>query len=66
MQRIFIKDVGRYKKGEVRDYTKQTWEGIARSLKQGLDAFSKVAVMTEQQEPKTQKEQANVAASNRN
>lgn len=54
MQRIFTKDVGRFKKGEVRDYTKQVWEGIARSAKMKLDDFTKIAVMIEQTEVKKQ------------
>ena len=48
MQRIFTKDLGRFKKGEVRDYTKQVWEGLARSAKMKLEDFTKVAVMVEQ------------------
>lgn len=54
MQRVFTKDVGRFKKGEVRDYTKQVWEGIARSAKMKLDDFTRIAVMVEQAEPKKQ------------
>jgi len=54
MQRIFTKDVGRFKKGEVRDYTKQVWEGISKSAKMKLDDFTKIAVMVEQTEVKKQ------------
>ena len=54
MQRVFTKDVGRFKKGEERDYTKQVWEGIARSAKMKLDDFTRIAVMVEQAEPKKQ------------
>jgi hypothetical protein len=51
MQRIFTKDIGRFKKGEVREYPKQVWEGIARSAKMKLDEFTKIAVMLETQTP---------------
>lgn len=54
MQRIFTKDVGRYKKGEVRDYPNATWQNLSRSLKQKLDDFSRIAVMIEQTEAKKQ------------
>lgn len=41
MERVITKDVGRLKKGERRDYPTVTWNGIAKALKQKLDAFSK-------------------------
>ena len=51
MQRVFTKDVGRFRKGDVRDYPKPLWQDIARSQKMKLEDFSKLAVMLETKEP---------------
>lgn len=46
MERTFTEDVKRldgvikYQKGEVRDFSRDTWNGIAFSLKRPLDDFS--------------------------
>lgn len=50
--RVFTKDVGRYRKGEVREYPKWTWDGIAKSAKaKSPDEFSKLVTMLETQTP---------------
>lgn len=41
MERVMTKDAGRLKKGQRYDYPTVTWNGIAKALKQKLDAFSK-------------------------
>lgn len=43
MQRIFTRDVGRFKTGETRDYARSVWTQIERSasVKGGLDAFTR-------------------------
>jgi hypothetical protein len=40
MKRIFLADVGRFEKGDIRDYPKGTWEGISTSAQKKLGAFS--------------------------
>lgn len=47
MQRVFTKDVGRFKRGEIRDYTRQVWENLARSAKMKLEDFTKLHVTEE-------------------
>ena len=47
MQRIFTREVGRFKVGDIRDYPRGTWEQVAKShtAKQlgikGMDSFSR-------------------------
>lgn len=36
MERIFTKDIGRFNKGDSRNYPKPVWENIAKSAKQAL------------------------------
>jgi len=36
MERVFKKDIGRFKKGDSRNYPQPVWEGIAKSAKQAL------------------------------
>lgn len=40
MQRVFIEDVGRFKKGDIRDYPKGTWGNIARSSNNKLESIT--------------------------
>ena len=40
MVRTFTTDVGRFRKGDVRDYPKQVWDGIAKSAKRSINSFS--------------------------
>lgn len=42
MVRAFTDDVGRYKRGDIRDYPIQTWKGLERSARRPLGAFSKL------------------------
>lgn len=42
----FIKNVGRFTIGMVRDYPKSTWEGIAKAAKMPLSSFTE-EVMTD-------------------
>jgi hypothetical protein len=50
--RVFTKDVGRFRKGEVREYPRATWDGIMRSAKaKSYDEFSKLVTMLETQIP---------------
>ena len=51
MQRVFTKDVGRFKKGDVRDYPKATWIDLGKPYKMKPEDFSKIAVMLETKEP---------------
>lgn len=41
MERIFTRNVGRFKAGEVRDYPAQTWATLAANANMSLSAFSK-------------------------
>lgn len=50
MERIFTKNVGRFVKGQLRDYPKQVWEQLAKSAKMKIEDFTKVAVMLETQD----------------
>ena len=34
MMRVFLEDCGRYKRGQVRDWPKGTWQGIHRDWEQ--------------------------------
>ncbi|NJM10610.1 MAG: hypothetical protein HC889_00655 [Synechococcaceae cyanobacterium SM1_2_3] len=49
--RIFTKDVGRFKKGQLFEYPAPTWKQIAASAGLKLDSFTKKAVMVEEAEP---------------
>ncbi len=40
MVRKFTKDVGRFRKDDVRDYPKSTWDDIAASVNRPLSRFS--------------------------
>ena len=40
MLRVFTKDVGRYQRGDVRDYPSHVWKAIAADLGGNLDAFT--------------------------
>lgn len=40
MERIFTKSIGRFVKGESRDYPLATWDQIAKSGKESIDTFS--------------------------
>lgn len=42
MLRRMTQDVGRFKKGDERDYPRGTWEQIATSAGKKLDSFSEV------------------------
>jgi hypothetical protein len=50
MERAFTEDIKRlsgevkYREGEVRDFSHDTWNGIARSLKRPLEDFSELTV----------------------
>lgn len=51
IKRVFTKDIGRFKKGDVREYPKHTWDNIAKSAKaKSLDDFSRVVDMLEKAE----------------
>jgi len=41
MTRVFLKDLGRWKKGEIREYPIPTWQQIERGSKASLNSFSK-------------------------
>ena len=41
MQRVFIKQVGRFKVGEKRDYPLPTWTQLAASAKMPLSEFTR-------------------------
>jgi len=41
MTRVFIKDLGRWKKGEIREYPIPTWQQIERGAKVSLGSFSR-------------------------
>ena len=41
MLREFTKSVGRFSKGERRDYPSGTWTGVANSVGERLDSFSR-------------------------
>lgn len=41
MERIFIRPVGRYKSGDVRDYPANTWAQIAKNAGQRLDLITR-------------------------
>lgn len=43
MERIFTKDVGRFKSGDLRDYAKGVWTQIERNVRKPLDSFTKPA-----------------------
>ena len=36
MERVFTKDIGRFKEGDSRNYPMPVWESIAKSAKQAL------------------------------
>ena len=40
MTRVFTKETGRWKKGDIREYPFTTWQQIERGAKQKLDVFS--------------------------
>ena len=40
MQRVFTVDIGRFNKGDVRDYSKGTWEQIAENSSKKLGAIT--------------------------
>jgi hypothetical protein len=40
MLRVFTKDVGRFHRGDVRDYPSHVWKAIAGDAKATLDAFT--------------------------
>ena len=41
MTRVFTKDLGRWKKGDIREYPIPTWQQIGRGNKVSLDSFSR-------------------------
>lgn len=41
MQRVFVKAVGRFRPGDVRDYPKHVWTQLERSVGQPLDRFTR-------------------------
>lgn len=41
MVRVFTRDIGRYKKGEMRDYPKNVWGSLAKSVKSPLDKITR-------------------------
>lgn len=41
MRRVFIKDVGRFKVGDERDYSKAVWDRIAHSADRRLNQITK-------------------------
>lgn len=41
MERMFTKDVGRFKTGEVRDYARNVWGSIATSARLPLERFTR-------------------------
>lgn len=44
MERVFIKPVGRYKAGDVRDYPTHTWATIASNVGQRLDVITRPVI----------------------
>jgi len=40
MVRRFIRDAGRFKKGDVRDYPRATWNDIAKASKRALNGIT--------------------------
>lgn len=44
MERVFIKPVGRYKAGDVRDYPTHTWATIASNVGQRLDLITRPVI----------------------
>lgn len=42
MERVFIKSVGRFEAGEVKDYPPPTWGSIAESIGENLDDFTQI------------------------
>jgi len=40
MERIFTKETGRFKRGDIRDYPVGVWRGIAKSTRKPLDSFT--------------------------
>lgn len=51
IRRVFTKDVGRYKKGDVREWPKHTWDQIVKSAKaKSPDDFSRLVDMLEKAE----------------
>ncbi len=41
MERVFTSTVGRWPKGAIKDWPPPTWQGLARSTGEPLDAFSR-------------------------
>lgn len=42
MQRIFTKNLGNFKKGDIKEYPSGTWVQIEKSAKESLDTFTKL------------------------
>lgn len=55
MRLVFIKDVGRYKRGEIRDYPTPTWAAIERSARLSLGRFTQPVDEAAQQSVKSKK-----------
>jgi hypothetical protein len=51
IRRVFTKDIGRYKKGQVCEWPKHTWDNVAKSAKaKSFDDFSRLVDMLEKAE----------------
>lgn len=46
MMRVFLEDCGRYKRGEVRDWPKGTWQGIAKDFERVTRSVEEVVGRT--------------------
>lgn len=44
MTRVFTKNLGRWKQGDIREYPIPTWQQIERGAKSTMDSFSKELV----------------------
>lgn len=49
MLREFTQPVGRFQKGEHRDYPQTTWDQLARSVNRSLDKFTRLVEGAQQQ-----------------
>lgn len=41
MERAFTEDIGRFKRGDIRNYPPPTWKGIVKNVGKPLESFSK-------------------------
>ena len=43
VERVFTKNIGRFKQGDVKDYPQAVWVQIEKSAKKSLGTFSKLS-----------------------